>query len=328
MEDNIIIRKVTSNDSKGLIDLYDRVWPGKRTIHERKVAWMLETSEKKGCLAELDGKIIGSRTCFHSNLYWGDSKKIESVQFGDSCVDPSYRRLGLFSRMNKAFLDDYFVTGDEVIYNVSVDASRKAYEKQKWVYIDSLSNIYYFPNFLRFVIKSKGQISRLSGSLVSEKVEIPNISDIPETLLSKRNAFVGTEKIHIKYDKDTLKLRLQTDSNIRLFQDSEFGVCFYKIGEKNGLHCLNIGEMFLNDYTQKSFNRMLKKLCELHKPDVVNISITHAHPMFRFYKRKGFICNPKRKYLNLGVRVESDKMKSLCLNPNNWAISDLDIDTF
>ena len=328
MNDDIIIRKICSSDKEALASLYDRVWPEMAGLHLEKTSWAIDTSEYSGICAEVNGKIIGSRACFRANVYLGE-KRIVSVQFGDSCVDKDYRRFGLFSRMNTCFLHDFFKTKDELIYNVSVDASRKAYEKLGWVYIRSLSNIIRINQPLTFLIKKKGHFGVLAGNMVVDKYPIPNISTIPDVLFEEREK-VMKEKgcLHNRYDKGVLKWRLGTDSGIRSLYIEKIGLCLYKTGNKNGLRWCTIGEMFLFEYSYRCFSKMYSAVKSSDVFDAMNVVISHAHPLYRFFLRKGFLINPRKPFLNHGVKVESDKMKDICLNPNNWAIAELDIDTF
>ena len=328
MEDDIIVRKITREDVIPLAQLYDRVWPENAGRHYSKTAWGVEAADFCGFCAERGGRLIGSRACFRANIFIG-SKRITSVQFGDSGVDNEYRRYGLFSRMNKSFLDCFFRTGNELIYNISVDASRKAYEKNGWVYIESISNIYRIIHPFSFIFKVKGNIRRLSGNLIVDDAIIPDVDSVPSHLLELRESeMVKKELIHNRYDRDTLKWRLGTDSGIRLLLEKTGGAVFYKTGKLNCLHCCIIGEMFLENYSYRCFKKTIRALIATGDYDVISIAITHAHPLYRFFRRNGFILNPLKPYLNHGVRVESDKMKEICLDPKNWALSEIDIDTF
>ena len=328
MEDDIIIRKISLNDKNALAQLYDRVWPEESGRHYDKTAWAVDTSEQSGYCAEAGGRLIGSRACFHANVFIGGTK-VTCVQFGNSCVDKDYRRYGLFSRMNKAFMSDFFQTGDELIYNISVDASRKAYEKIGWVYIKSLSNIIYIVHPLSFLFKVKGNIHSLAGNMFVDDSPIPDVDIIPTQMIDLRESImIKMGLIHNRYDKETLKWRMGTNSGIKLLFKENIGAVFYKTGSKNGLRCCIIGEMFLEKYSKSFFNKMFKAIKEMDNFDIISISITHSHPLYHYFRQKGFLLNPKKPFLNHGIRVESDKMKKICLNPCNWAIADLDIDTF
>ena len=326
--EDIIIRQMTPEDKDSLSLLYDRVWPENTGRHFDKTSWAIDTSEYPGVCAATDDKIIGSRACFRANIYQGD-RSVTSVQFGDSCVDEGYRRLGLFSRMNKFFIDSFFITGNELIYNVSVAASRKAYEKLGWVYIKSMSTIIKVLHPISLLIKTRGRLNRLVGSIEVDRAPIPDVSAIPDSLFAKREAlFENTCILHNRYNKDILRWRLGSNSSIKLLNVREVGACLYKTGIKNDLKCCVIGELFLADYSFRCFRKMIKALKALDRFDIMSISITHAHPLYPMYFRKGFFYNPFRPFLNHGVRVNSDAMKEKCMEPNNWVLSTLDLDTF
>lgn len=324
---NINIRPVTNDDIVQLAKLYERVWPGLYDKHLAKTKWAINSSKYNGVCAVADNLIVGSRTCFKTNIFY-NTQKLECVQLRDSCVDKNFRRLGLFTKMNKEFIKDFFNTGDELIFNISVEASRKANEKLDWVYIKSLRSLYYIPNPLGLIYKIRGNPKKLTGNMDEIRSEIPSITQLSEELLASREKFVSTNKIHTKYDKATIEWRIRSDSNIRLYYDNNFGACFYKIGNNNGCKWLQIGEIFLYEYTQRNFNKVINSIQKQTKPDVMEVSITIGHPLYAYYKKRCFFGNPKKPHLNLGVKVVSDKMREICLEPENWAISTLDIDTF
>lgn len=325
--ERIIIREITKEDKQGLVKLYDKVWPETAGSKYGKTSWAVDTSEYKGMLAEKEGVIIGSRMAFHTNMHCG-SDRLTCVQFGDSCVDSDFRRCGLFSRMNVAFLESFFKDKNALIYNVSVDASKKAYKKVGWVYIDALMGLFYSPNPLKLLWKIHGNIKKLSGNPTFDRSPIPDVDLIPEELLTLREEqFVIHTTIHDKYDRETIRWRVQTDSGIKLHTDNN-GACLYKTGIKDDVKYLVIGEIFLVQYNQSTFNKCLKRIIAMTTPDIVKTSITYAHPLFIFYRRFGFIINPFKRYLNLGIRVNSEIMRVVCYNPDNWALSNIDIDTF
>lgn len=326
-EEDIVIREVSKDDILPLAHLYERVWPGHFDFHLAKTKWAINYSAYNGVLAEYRGKVIGSRTCFLTNIHFGELS-LRCVQLGDSCIDRDYRRLGLFTRMNKVFIDDFFCSKNELVYNVSVEASKFAYQKLDWVYIDSLRALYYISRPFHVLRATRGDIRKLTGNITTSYSPIPDISSISDELLRLREEFVMKNRIHTKYDRETLLWRIEVDSGIRLFQIDGLGACVYKVGAKGNLKWLQLGEIFLYDYSQGSFNKLINIVQKELSPDIMEACITVGHPLYLFYRRKFFLGNPKKPFLNLGVKVISEKMKSLCLEPNNWALSFLDIDTF
>ena len=89
-----------------------------------------------------------------------------------------------------------------------------------------------------------------------------------------------------------------------------------------------IGEVFAKQYDEKTIRALLKGLKRATNADLLKTAVSMGHPMLLFYKKAGFVFNPRKKYLDHRVKVESEEMKRICYNPQNWAISMLDVDNF
>jgi hypothetical protein len=110
--------------------------------------------------------------------------------------------------------------------------------------------------------------------------------------------------------------------------NEEIGAIIYKVGSKEGLCVVEIGEMFLKRYNQACFDKAIKMLVNNLNPDMIIVMVSFGHPLLPFYKKRHFLSNPKQKYLYHGTRVETDEMRKIAETPDNWAVSSLDIDTF
>lgn len=325
MENEIIIRKVTKEDCGQLSHLYERVWPDVTFDKKAKAAFVVEESDGVSYCAEDKGVIVGSRTSFYVNMRYGD-KPIKCVQFADSCTDKSYRGKGLFLKLNQAFLKDFFATG-ELVYNISVFASKKAYEKLGWHYIESLMFLRKLQRPLRVLWKVKGDVRKLGGDIVWD-MQSPEFS-LPENLLEIReNVFSALPVLHIRYDNKTVEWRQKSKNGIKCLLDDECGAVIYKIGNKEGLRVVEIGELFLKEYNQDCFDRAIKRINSDLRPDMIIVMVSLGHPLMLFYRKKHFLSNPKQKFLYHGTRVESEEMRKIVENPQAWAVSSLDIDTF
>lgn len=325
--DNIKIRKVEEADFDGLVNLYDAVWPDVDFDKRAKANFVLNESKGVSFCAEAAGQIVGSRTSFYENMFFG-KRKISCVQCGDSCVHPSWRGKGLFQLMNKSFLKGFFEEqrGD-LVFNISVLASKKSYEKLGWNYIESLMKLIRFPRFLTTLFKINFNIRKLKEPIIWDHKN--DVSVIDSKLLRLREELFSSrhQLLYINYDEKTFYWRLKTESGIKSFISPNNGYVLYKIGHRGPLVEVEIGEVFLYDYTKSSFKRIFKALNESLKPDIIWVMVSEGHPLWDYY-RSLFWANPKQKYLYHGVRVESDEMRKICYNPRNWAISSLDIDTF
>lgn len=328
MNGDIIIRKVKSDDFEGLIQLYEEVWPEVDYDKRKKADFVLHESNGVNYCAEMDGRVVGSRLSFYQNFYWG-SRKLKNVQFADSCIHPVCRGKGVFINLNKAFLQDFFSeqTGGELVYNISVIASRNAYEKCGWKYIESLMKLRKFPRPIKTLFKIGFDYRKLSAHIDWEHSN--NIKEIdPDLLRIREKEFSKTNLLHMRYDEETFRWRMKSESGIQSFFVPGIGYMIYKIGYRGKLVEVELGEMFLYEYSRKTFKKLLEEFNKSINPDIIWVMVSEGHPLRHFYESSRFLSNPKQKYLHHGVRVETDEMKEICYNPQNWAISSLDVDTF
>gem|GEM_PF-3249831 len=325
-KDEIIVRKVTEADFDALVALYEDVWWDIPYDKRAKATFVLKDSTGVNYCADWNGRIVGSRMSFYCNVYYGE-RKLNCVQCADSCVHKDCRGKHLFLRLNEAFLKDFFQKG-ELVFNISVIASRKANEKLGWVYIESLATMRKFCNPFKALLKVGFDIRKLMGNVDwdnsrnDELVIDEKLLEVREKLMRERNA------LHMCYDAKTLLWRGKADSGIRKMDIAGVGSVMYKIGAKHGVNVVNIGEIFLYEYNYANYKKAEKAIRKALKPDILMVSVTKSHPMLEYYKKAGFIYNFRQKYLHHGVRVESDEMRQICLNPDNWAMSTMDIDTF
>ena len=322
---SIIIRKVTEQDFGKLVKLYSEVWDNVTYNKEEKANFILKESSGISYCAEKNGEIVGSRTSFFLNFYYG-TRKLICVQVGDSCTREDCRGQGLFGKMNKAFLSDYFSkeTGGELIWNISVEASKRVYEKLGWFYIQSLQTIIKFGRPLRIFSKVGFNIKSLGGDIAWNPET--KIEPVDTVLLSAREELMAKANVlHLNYDEETFNWRMKSRNGIKSYNDDKWGTIIYKIGTKKGLTFVLIGEVFLYYYNLKAFKSMLVSFQKSIKPDVIKTSLSLGHPLYSLYARSGF---RKLHFLHHGVRVETDEMRQICSNPENWSISMLDVDTF
>lgn len=324
MDGEIIVRKVTDQDIDNLVDLYQEIWPEVHENKKEKNDFVLRESDGVNYCAERDGKLVGSRTSFYMPAYYGN-RKLKCVQFANSCVHSSCRRKGLFLRLNQAFLDDFFgEKGGELVYNISVDASRAAYEKLGWVYIQSLTCIKKYLRPFHILQKTGLNIKKLHGNVKPDLDTETFLLD--KQLLDARESMIA-DKLRIKYDEETFAWRIKSKNGMKMLKVDGLGCAIYKTGYKNcGVKVLTLGEIFLYDYTLDNLKKMNKALFKKEKPDIFLAYLTLSHPLHNMYEKLGF--SVSKGFMNHGVKVMSDEMREIALRPENWALSFLDIDTF
>ena len=326
MEKEFIIRLVTPADVEGLLQLYEEVWSDIPYDKKSKVNFVLNESQGYNLCAEKNGEIVSSRLSYNLNFYIGNNR-LKCIQLCDSCTRLDCRGKGILGQLDESLLDLFFNEDkDGLIWNVSADASRRVHEKHGWVYIKSFITMLKICRPYHIISKIGFDISKLLG--VIDWDPINNYKTIDQKYLLAREIIMRTMNLlHVNYDVQTINWRMKTNSGIKSY-NTEDGIIYFKIGNKNGLKFILIGEVFLSDYKYTTFKRLIKAFVNEYFPDLIKLAISKGHPLASFYKRSGFFYNPKRKYLNHGVRVESDAMKKKCYDPYKWAISMLDVDTF
>ena len=326
MENNIKIRSVVSADADQLIKLYEEVWSNVPYNKKAKTYFVLNESDGCNFCAEKDGEIVSSRLSYYMHFFFGHNQ-IKCIQLCDSCTRSDCRGKGIFGKLDKILLAKFFESDNNgLIWNISADASRRVHEKYGWKYIKSLATMLMICRPFNIFSKVGLNFSKLLGV-----VEWDNSNDCKpldyKHLIAREKLMQIKNLLHVNYDIKTITWRMKTYSGIKSYNSTE-GTIYFKIGHKDSLTFILIGEIFLSDYNFMLFKQLLKKFIKKYNPDIIKLAISNGHPLVSFYKRFGFFYNPRNKYLNHGVRVASDAMQEICYNPNNWAISMLDIDTF
>ncbi len=327
MDKDIVIRKVNPSDIEKLVALFHEVWPDVSYNKKNKADFVICNSKGINYCAERNGEIVGSRLSFYMNFYMG-CKSLSCIQVGDTCTRKDCRGKGILRKLNQAILNDFFLKDNgNIIWNISADAARRVNEKCGWIYINSFLGLVKFARPFHIIKETGFHLSRILGSITWNQES--DIIEIDPNLLSKREALLQEGKLfHINYDIHVLEWRLSSNSGIKMYNDSAFGTVLYKIGSSSGLTFVLIGEVFLLEYTLNEFKGLLESFQKRLKPDIIKVAVSRGHPLLPFYRTCHFFYNPKKRFYNHGVRVETDELKKNAFQPQKWAISMLDVDTF
>lgn len=321
----IIYRAIRHEDVDKLATLYNAIWANVDYDKRKKILFVLNTPNGINVCAEFNGNIVGSKSSVMMNMYHGNTP-LRCIQYTDSCVSPEFRRRGIFQRLNEISLEAFSKRGD-IIFNVSEQGSKSCHSRLGWNYIDSYMSLFKVVHPIRTLFKVRFNIKRLSNKRVWDR-ELGHCEPIPAQLLANRDAAIE-EHLYIRYDLDTLNWRLGSGSGIQVFNDS-LGSIIFKLGHIEGtsLRIAIIGEIFLYEYSDKSFSQILKHFIRAYKIDVVQTYNTLGHPLLERYKSAGFISNPRHKYLNLGYKCIDTKLAPICSDQHKWALCAMDLDTF
>jgi hypothetical protein len=309
-----------------VIDLFHVVWGGDKKLITTKTNWAFKDSTKSKVLVlkNEEYEIISVRGALKWPLYYGD-KSINTFQFHGTCVHPNYRRRGLFSLLNKEFVNDAASEGYELIFNVSVKASRLGYEKLGWKYIKGFRRLTLF-NKPRNLIKSKIAKENIELRHKEQPIVKPEaISISGDFLIQREKQFKNL--IHTKYTNEFINWRLSNKNENYQCSETENAIVIYKVKFSGNVKELIIGEVFLLENRYSYFNKAMKKLIKSVKPDLTYTYIFNTHPFYNHYLKTFFLPNPLNYNLHFGTRTLGEENKNMLEN-KKWGVSFLDIDTF
>ncbi|MBS1549840.1 MAG: GNAT family N-acetyltransferase [Bacteroidetes bacterium] len=302
-------------NSLNIAGLFQLVWGGDITEIEEKTEWAFYKTKSKIILYEDKDRLIAAR----GGIFWPlqiNDNLINSIQFHGTCVHPDYRRKGIFTAINKEFLQSATNDKVEFIFNVSVDASRAGYEKLGWEYIKGFRRLTLFRKPLR-IIKER----RKPAVILNKETPKKHISDV---LIRNRNEKLR-EYVHVPYSDDFIKWRLDNPKAGYEILENNNGAILYKKYRKGNALEIVIGECFLTSYSYSEFSKLIESLIKKENPDMIYTYIFNNHPLYNFYLRKFFLPNPFHFNLNFGTKVLNSGLK---ISEEKWALSYLDIDTY
>lgn len=332
---NVRIVRVAPEETEPFGALFDEVWP-EGAPHAADVEWAFR--RRHGADAVILGvfedlgagrKLVGARGSLPWPLVTG-GRPLGACQFHGTCVAPAYRRRGLFSLANRAFLEAFAAEGGEAIFNVSVRASREGYEKLGWTYLPGLRRFLRFPRpgkVLKVALTTRGELRGRAAPARPRpwSGEQPDWSAV-EPFLGNREAALGTA-IHTKYDRAFFGWRF-SGAHVQYgwVGGAEQGYCVYRSFQRRGLREVLLGDLWPKDWTRKNVEALVQEVVEREEPEVVSVVLSAGHPLRRILARLRWLPDPGGD-LNLGVRPLREDAREI-LNGERWAISMADVDTF
>jgi len=326
------IKVLQNHQASALEELFRVVW-GDQKNHAAHIQWALQTNPLGHApiiIAVDEEKIVASR----ASMRWpiqDPNRSLAFYQFTGTCVHPDYRRIGLFTKTNQFFLDWFENSSDEQrrIFTVSVDASRRGYEKLGWNYIPGFRRHIRVAGWRSFARK----LRRAPRDLRGQQKLIFSSSEsklTPYGVLDKLNQ-IREEQLnglyHTSYRQEVFNWRFAMEQ--QAYRDMflpGIGWCVYKLMRRGVFIEVEIGDVWLY---RKSF-WALKKLCAAiiarDKPDLFTVVLSSGHPYRTLFYQNGFLPDP-RGDLNFGIYQQNDRVSDIA-DLKNWAVMTEVLDTF
>lgn len=315
-----------------LVPLFEKVWP-EQSNHFADIHWRYQSSPLgAGMLlvtrANEPAILTGARGSIPWPLQQANGELAIIHQVGGTCVHPSFRRLGIFTELTRAFLSQFSANGGTAVFNVSVAAARAGYEKLGWIYLPGLRRYIYIAQpiaFTKALLNSRGRLRSTLQSVYNANQAITSWDDLELLAKTREMALAGTN--HTVYNADWVKWRYSREhQGYRFIYRPNIGWCSYRLRRTDNITEVLLGDVLLFEGNNSNVSILMKAVIELEHPTLISIILSRGHPWRPAFLRSGFLPDLKGD-LNFGVRLMNGNA-SLLLDPSRWALMTSDIDTF
>ena len=328
--ERVEVRPLDSSELGGVVELFDVVWPTKAG-HLERTNWAFAANPLGrvplvGAIDIESGAIVGVRGAIRWPLGGGGVPlPMNAVQMHGTCVHPAYRRMGLFTRMNREFIRQAQGREIELIFNVSVAASRAGYEKLGWCYLPGFRAYHRIERPGRLIgtlLKRKKAQSGLVDRAEShvDPLSRPDYSTV-RSFLDERSVRLGDLK-HTVYAEPFFDWRF-SNSDHRIVGTDKIGYCVYRMRLAGGLRDLLIGDLWP---ARGRTAALLAEAIGMERADTATIWMSVAHPLRSSLVAQRFVPDLRRS-LNFGVKAVGRRSEAL-LSKSRWGSVSADIDTF
>lgn len=326
------IEYLPPSQAQQLALLFETVWPDQNN-HGADIRWAFQSSPLgAGILlvtrAEGTSLLTGARGSIPWPLCQANGNLLLVHQLHGTCVHPEFRRLGLFTQLTQAFLQQLEENSGVAVFNVSVAASRAGYEKLGWTYLPGLQRYLYIARPLAFIEAMFSNRGRLRATF--ETVCRPNHlltpwSDLKNLAEIREKALANTH--HTLPDEEWLRWRYsREDQGYRFVYQADVGWCSYHLRRSNQITEVLLGDVWLANGTTANVRALLNAVTRAERPTLISILLSRRHPWRQAFVRSGFLPDWKGD-LHFGVRLVNDTAHDL-LDASRWALMTADIDTF
>lgn len=322
----VLLRYVGPDDLDGLAALSAEVWSRPLAEERRAVEWSYHWNlqSRLPALVAVDAhdRLVGARALWPWPLVRGAMRRpISAVQFSGTVVHPDVRRRGLFRVLTEAALSLLDDRGFEVIFNVSVPASRAGYEKLGWRYQRGLR---------RYVMALPGLLPTrpASAGRVSTALELSQ-EDMSSTLEMAEALSLGTAAT--EWNHEFLRWRLSRPGTSYLsVSDEDGGRLLARVNSLRGVSTMTVGAFSSEIRSGRRLRPLVASLSRHTGARIATMLASTGNTDSRTLIGAGFIPNPRRPNLNLGVRwLDSVHGTEGQLDARrNWSLRTIDIDTF
>ena len=278
-------------------------------------------------LAEHDGMVVGLRA-FMRWSWNGPDGAIGAARAVDTATHPSYRRLGIFSRLTGSAVELLRNEGTSLIFNTPNEKSLPGYLKMGWVKVGRVPVHLRVRRPARFVAGLAGRGGR--SGLLTEAPEAHTVLQAERASLPALLAAAAASSGHLATPRDPSYLRwrygqasglgyravsLSNDDGLR-------GLAIFRVRERKSLTEATVAELIAAPGDSQGRRALLKLVARSARVDHL---ATHFSSAIRQGPPLGWVPAPG------GVTLVVNKLREVAPSPDlaaSWALSLGDIEVF
>ena len=324
----LTIRSPEHGDVGAIAKLHSRVWRRPLPEEYEQVSWSYRPvfEGKAPALIALTstGVVVGTRPVLPWRLSTANEKPLLAGQLHGTAVAPELRRRGLFSFLTQSLVEELTARQFDLIFNVSVPAARAGNEKLGWDYGRGLRRYV----FARPPTRKSGH--QRDRAMATTPVGACADQDL-YALLEPSSSRSATERVRTQWTPEVAAWRLARPSAGYLVTEDPAGHrLLTRVMTNGGRRMLTLGTVSTPVPSASILRRLVRSAMAESETSLATSISSVASPLSKALVRIGFVPNPRRPNLNLGVRwLQPLADGDYPLDPKtNWDLRGIDIDTF
>lgn len=282
-----------------------RLCLGEGPGRERDAAWWDWRHERNPfgpsliLTAEVQGKIVGLRPFLRWQLLSGE-EPIRAVKPIDTVTHPDYRRLGIFSRLTTAALEQARQEGVQMLFNTPNRNSLPGYLKLGWQRVARLPVCIKVLRPLAGAVRAAWSLLRGSGTDVAEKeirVDSPRAAELfrdAAAIAELVAPWWGNGEVRTPRTAEFLRWRYAEHPHADYFVEAEdaggrlVAAAVFRSRFRRGLRELMLDDLFLREHDSAAVGRLLKRIACATDADYIVAHFPAASPVRRMLAACGF----------------------------------------
>lgn len=327
----VLLRSVF--DGAGATSFDQRVWRWKHEENPFGESYVLVAREP-------GGDVIGLRA-FMRWAFIRDGRSLRGWRAVDTATHPSFRRMGVFSRLTREALREAAADGVDLIFNTPNANSLPGYLKLGWSYLVEARPVVKVVKPVAFSRRAALELFRRGFSRAADGAEswegacdldrsfaVDGLRELLENDQARRATVITPPRTS---EYLTWRYRRHPVHDYAATHVSEgrtlLALCVFRRASWAGARAIVIEDLLLRDSRLDLARRVIERLIGEEGPDCLMGFCSAGSPDARLLRRMGFRL-PTRRGMNVVVNDVSGRHATSVTDPEEWALSLGDLEFF